>query len=410
VIAGKTITLIITGSIAAYKSAELVRELTKSGAKVQAVMTKSACEFITPLTIQSLAGSRVTVDIFDPSSEAEISHIELADSADVVLVAPASADIIAKAAHGVADDIATTLLLATKAPVIFAPAMNVNMWENPLTRENVTKLKTLGCDFVDPGEGELACGWIGKGRFADTDDILDSIRAVLSPKTLAGARVIVTAGPTREAIDPVRFVSNRSTGRMGFALARVARWLGAEVTLVTGPSEIASPQGMSVVRVISAQDMYEAVFEEVVRQDTGLNKTQFVFMAAAITDHRPAGASATKIKKDKSKTYELKMEPCLDVLQELGANRERIEDSSGLALKLVGFSAETGDEEQLLAWAREKLERKNADLMVGNFADDAFGQDTNRIWLLEKDGRQEEVSTAEKHMIAGRIIRAALRV
>lgn len=409
-LSGKTITLIISGSIAAYKSAELVRELSKVGAKVQVVMSKAACEFISPLTLQTLSGNKVTVDIFDPQSEAEIGHIELADSADAVLVAPATADLLAKAAHGIADDICSTILLASRSAIIFAPAMNVNMWENPLTQANVKKLTEIGCRFVEPGVGELACGWTGAGRFAETEDILDSLHEALTPKDLKGSRVLITAGPTREAIDPIRFVSNRSTGRMGFALARVARWRGAEVTLIAGPTELPDPQGVNVQRVSSAQEMYEAVFEEAQRQDTGINKTQFVFMAAAITDHRPVGASTTKIKHDKSASYQLEMEPCVDVLHELGARRERIEDASGLTLKLIGFNAETGDEEHLIACAREKLDRKNADLMVGNFADDAFGRDTNRIWLLERGGRTEEVSTAEKHMIAGRIIRAALRI
>ncbi len=409
-LSGKSITLIITGSIAAYKSAELVRELVKVGAKVRVVMSKAACEFISPLTMQTLSGSPVTLNIFDPQSEAEISHIELADSADAVLIAPATADAIAKAAHGVADDICSTILLATRAPVLFAPAMNVNMWEHPLTQANVKTLSEIGCQFVEPGVGELACGWTGAGRFAEIENILDSLREALAPKDLKGSRVLITAGPTREAIDPIRFVSNRSTGRMGFALARVARWRGAEVTLIAGPTELPDPHGVSVLRVTSAQEMYEAVFEEAQRQDTGINKTQFVFMAAAVTDHRPAGASDKKIKHDKSASYQLQMEPCVDVLQELGTRREKIEDASGLTLKLIGFNAETGDEEHLIACAREKLDRKNADLMVGNFADDAFGRDTNRIWLLERGGRTEEVSTAEKHMIAGRIIRAALRI
>lgn len=409
-LSGASVTVVITASIAAYKAAELVRELSKSGAKVTPVMTKGACEFISPLTIQTLAGSPVRVAMFDATSEAEIDHISIADSADVVLVAPATADIIAKTVHGLADDLATTILLATKAPIIIAPAMNVNMWENEATQANVALLQKRGVHVVEPGVGDLACGWKGKGRLAEIDQILDEVRFVLSTKELSGSRVIVTAGPTREPIDPVRFVSNRSTGRMGYALARVCRWRGAAVTLISGPSDLADPAGVSVIRVQTAAEMKEAVFAMTEKGDAEERRTQFVFMAAAVTDHRPANASSTKIKHDKGAMYELQMEPCPDILHELGERRDDIERASGLTLKLIGFSAETGDEEQLLTWAREKLEKKNADLMVGNFADDAFGRDTNRVWLLERGGRQEEVSTAEKHLVAGRIITAALRV
>ncbi len=418
-ISGISITLIVGGSIAAYKSAELVRELVKQGARVRVVMSDSATKFISPLTLQTLSDSRVANELFDAEREAKISHISLADTADVVLVAPASADLIAKAAHGIADDLPTTVLLATSAPVIFAPAMNVNMWTHPATVENVATLKSRGVHIVEPGEGELACGWLGAGRFAETEEILDSIELLTSKKDLTGSRVVVTAGPTREMIDPIRFVSNRSTGKMGMALARAARWRGADVKLVCGPTQIAPPFGVDVFPVVSAREMHDTVMEIVrspvcPQQSTATDDArskQFVFMAAAVTDHQPENQSDIKLKHEKDKGYALSMVPCPDILHELGQRRTEIESESSCPLKLVGFAAETGgQEEELLSWARGKLERKNADMIVGNFADDAFGKDSNRVWLLDKVGRQEEVATADKQLVADKIIKAALRV
>jgi phosphopantothenoylcysteine decarboxylase/phosphopantothenate--cysteine ligase len=418
-ISGISITLIVGGSIAAYKSAELVRELVKQGARVNVVMTDSATKFISPLTLQTLSDSRVSNDLFDAEREAKISHITLADSADVVLVAPASADLIAKAANGIADDLPTTVLLATTAPVIFAPAMNVNMWKHPATVANLEILKGRGAHIVDPGEGELACGWLGAGRFAEISEIIDGIELSISKKDLSGSRVIVTAGPTREMIDPIRFVSNRSTGKMGMALARAARWRGADVKLVCGPTQLKAPDGIELFPVVSAQEMHDKVMELVSspvlsHQDTDPDDTrgkQFVFMAAAVTDHRPESESEIKIKHEKDQNYALSMVPCPDILHELGQRRAAIEKESACPLKLVGFAAETGGKEkELLAWARGKLERKNADMIVGNFADDAFAKDTNRVWLLDRNGRQEEVAAADKQLIADKIIKAALRV
>ncbi|MCB0324707.1 MAG: bifunctional phosphopantothenoylcysteine decarboxylase/phosphopantothenate--cysteine ligase CoaBC [Bdellovibrionales bacterium] len=409
-ISGAKITLIVTGSIAAYKSAELVRELSRSGATVQPILTRAAMEFITPLTLQALAGQPVTTDLFDLRSEADIGHIALADTADVVLVAPATADFIAKAAVGIADDVALAVLLATKAPVVIAPAMNVNMWENERTQANVERLRAQGVSFVEPGVGELACGWQGAGRFAETAHIVEHLQDVLTPNDLAGSRVIVTAGPTREPIDPVRFVSNRSTGRMGYALARVCSWSGGEVHLVSGPTELAAPAGVKVHHVQTAEEMRNKVFELALAPATEQLRSQFVFMAAAVTDHRPAQVAETKLKHDKTKSYDLHLEPCPDILEELGRRRTEIAEASKLRIKLIGFSAEVGDEDAILGWARQKLERKNVDLMVGNPADEAFGKETNRVWLLERGGRQEEVATADKQYIAGRILRAALRV
>jgi len=413
-LAGIQVTLLVGGSIAAYKSAEIVRELIRSGAKVHVVMSEAAAKFISPLTLQTLSGNIVTTDLFDEAREAQINHIRLADQADIVLAAPATADFIAKAAAGIADDALTTVLLATKAPVIIAPAMNVNMWQNPLTQRNVKTLEEQGVQFVDPDEGELACGWVGPGRLAEIENLMHKIQDVLTPKDLLGSHVIVTAGPTREPIDPIRYVSNRSSGKMGYAIARVAQLRGACVSLVSGPTALTAPIGVACHRVTTAQEMHDKVFELLRAGKPPADKedvaVQFVFMVAAVTDHSPANASKTKLKSDKSAGYKLEMVPAPDILAELGEQRESIEKSSGRRLKIIGFSAETGDDEQVVSSASDKLKRKKADLMVGNSADDAFERDTNRVWLLDRIGRQEEIATADKELIAGKIVAAAMRV
>jgi phosphopantothenoylcysteine decarboxylase/phosphopantothenate--cysteine ligase len=376
-------------------------------------MTASACEFVTPLSLQTLSGAPVTLNMFDPADEITVSHIALADKADVLIVAPATANIIAKAAAGIADDTASAIMLACKAPIVIAPAMNVNMWNNAATKRNVEALQERGVHFVGPEAGDLACGYQGQGRLCEVERIVDFTESVLCPKDMLGTKVVIAAGPTREHIDPIRFVSNRSSGKMGFALARAARNRGARVTLITGPTYLTPPDGVKCLRVGSAQEMRDAVLAKVnepITADAGeaALRKQFVFMAAAVTDHRPTEVSSRKVKKEKDKSYSLDMEPSPDILQELGSSRASIERNSKSRLVLVGFTAETGDEEELLRFAREKLERKNADLMVGNFAEDSFERDTNRVWLLERDGGQEEVATADKLFIAGRIIRAAL--
>lgn len=408
---GLRVTLLVGGSIAAYKSVELVRLLTKKGARVNVAMSRAATEFVTPLTFQTLTGHSVRTDFFDADEESKIGHIALADNADLVVVAPATADMIAKAAAGMADDLPTAILLATRAPKLFAPAMNVNMWTNPATVRNISVLREFGVNFVEPGEGELACGWQGMGRLAEPAQIIEEIAAVLAPKDLLGSHVVVTAGATREWCDPIRFISNRSSGKMGFALARRARMRGARVSLVSGPSHLEPPAGVDVYRVSTAVEMRERVMELVCSNASGTTpSTQFVFMAAAVCDHRPAEISNIKLKNDKSQAFSLEMVPNPDILNELGARRAEIEESSGSTLKLIGFTAETGDEEELLQYAQEKLERKNADLIVGNFAEDSFEKDTNRVWLLARSGRQVEVATADKHLVAERIISAALRL
>ena len=406
---GSSITLIVSGSISAYKSAYLLRELVKKSVNVRVVMTKSACEFITPLTMQTLSNSPVTTSMFDYAQEAAIGHIDLADNTDLILVAPASASIIAKAAHGIADDIATTILLASKAKKVFVPAMNVNMWENSITKENVETLRRHGMVVIEPDSGDLACGWIGAGRFPESDRIIAELEFHFSTKELSGSRVIVTAGPTLEPIDPIRYVSNRSTGKMGYALAQVARAKDAKVHLVSGPSSLKIPSGVTFHQVETAQQMHDLVFSLANTNDQPAAKSkQLIFMAAAVTDHRPRDASTTKVKQDKSKAYKLELEPCPDILKALGKARLEIEKSSGRALKLIGFNAETGSEEELLVWAKEKLQNKDVDLMVGNLAEDSFGKDTNRVWLLDRQGRQEEVAMTEKNFVAAKIIKAVL--
>lgn len=406
----KKVTFIVSGSIAAYKSAEVIRGLKKGGAEVHVILTAAGASFVTPLTLQTLSGNPVRTSFLDIREEGSIGHIELADRADIVVVAPASADIIAKAAQGIADDLATATLLATKAPILFAPAMNVNMWENPLTQANVNTLRRVGALFCEPSVGELACGWTGSGRLAETSAIFEAINDALTPKDLLGSSVIVTAGPTREWCDPIRFISNRSSGRMGYALARQARLRGADVTLISGPSAVSAPSGVAIERVSTAVQMHEAVMEKVLRPQGAEARTQFVFMAAAVSDHRPAETAIKKLKRDKSTGFTIEMIPNPDILLDLGQRRAEIEAASGCSLKLIGFSAETGDEEELLAYARDKLERKRVDLVVANFAEDGFEKDTNRVWLLSRTGRQEEIATADKEFIAEKIISVALKI
>ncbi|MBP9837118.1 MAG: bifunctional phosphopantothenoylcysteine decarboxylase/phosphopantothenate--cysteine ligase CoaBC [Proteobacteria bacterium] len=405
------VTLLVSGSIAAYKSAEIVRELVRRGMKVQVVMSHAATKFISPLTLQSLSGTPVTTDLFDEVREAKINHIRLADSANIVVAAPATADLIAKTAAGFADDALTTVILATKAPILFAPAMNVNMWRNPLTQRNVEALKKMGMHFVEPTEGELACGWFGQGRLAEMDSLMHGIEYTLTNKDLRGSHVIVSAGPTREAIDPVRFVSNRSTGKMGFSIAKVAQLRGAKVSLVSGPCSLVPPIGVDFYPVNTACEMRDKIFDLATRHEGDKTDlpTQFIFMSAAVTDHGPAVTSATKLKQDKKASYRLEMVPNPDILMELGDQREKIEEKSKRVLKLIGFSAETGEDEEVVAWAKEKLYKKNADLIIGNNVNDGFEKDTNRVWVLDKGGRQEELATSDKELIAKKIIDAALR-
>ncbi len=381
---GKKIILGVTGGIAAYKAAELVRELVRAGAEVFVVMTRSAQAFITPLTFQTLSGNKVTTELFSLIEESEIGHIALADRAELLVIAPATANIIGKIAVGIADDMLTTIVMATKAPVLLAPAMNVHMWENPICQENIQKLRSRGFHFIDPEAGDLACGYEGKGRLAEVPAIVEEIRSILSPKDLSGETILVTAGPTEEPIDPVRFLSNRSSGKMGFAVARAARRRGAQVILVSGPSALPVPSGVKFIPVRTAAEMREAVLGS-------LPGVSMLVMAAAVSDYRPKGTSPEKIKKSRAElTLPLELNP--DILHEAGQRKEK--------RLLIGFAAET---ESLLANARKKLEEKNLDLIVANdvrLPGAGFQVDTNVVKLIDRSGKVEELSLMSKEDLA----------
>jgi phosphopantothenoylcysteine decarboxylase/phosphopantothenate--cysteine ligase len=386
---GKRIVLGVTGGIAVYKAVELLRLYVKAGAKVSVVMTRSAQEFVTPLTFQTLSGRPVHTELFDLYQESEIGHISLADRADIFVVAPATANIIGKVAGGIADDLLSTTIMATRAPVLFVPAMNVNMWENPVYRGNQAKLEGLGYRFMEPVSGFLACGWEGKGKLPDPVHILAETERILSPQDLAGETVLVTAGPTREEIDPVRYISNYSSGKMGYAIARAAAWRGARVLLVSGPTCLAPPCGVEVHPVTSALQMRD----ETLRRAA---EATVVIKAAAVADYRPAAPSGQKIKKEETGEITLKLEKNPDILAELGKTKGgRI---------LCGFAAETAD---LTANARKKLQEKNLDLIVANDVTQAgagFDGDTNIVRLLFRDGTEEAFPQMTKDEVAHRLL------
>ena len=394
-----TVLLGVSGGIAAYKSAELVRALRAEGCSVQAVMTKAATKFITPLTLATLTGKRVVTDLFaDASAEdtlhSAVAHIDVAQSADLMLVAPATADVLAKFAQGLADDFLSTAHLAFEGPLVLAPAMNTRMWEHPATRENLAVLRARGARVVDPGSGELACGTVGAGRFADTDRIVAAVQVALEASgDLRGERVLVTAGPTREDLDPVRYISNRSSGRMGFALAEDAARRGAEVTLVAGPVSLSTPAGCKRVDVESAQQMRDAVMER-------LDGVTIAVMAAAVADYRPVEPAGRKLKK-RDGVPALELEETPDILQAAG-------DRKGGCL-LVGFAAETDD---LEANARRKLEAKGCDLVVANpvGGDTGFETDLNQGLLLAATGEALRLEPMTKTAMAARIFDTALRL
>ena len=385
---GKTIVLGVTGGIAAYKAVELLRLLTKAGADIHVIMTKGAMEFVTPLTFQTLSMNPVSTSLFNLISEREIGHIMLADRADLIIIAPATANIVGKLANGIADDMLTTTVMASKAQVLIAPAMNVNMYQSPAYKENEAKLKGRGVLFVEPARGLLACGWEGEGKLQEPQVIFEEARSALSPKDLAGEKVLVTAGPTREEIDPVRFISNYSSGKMGYAIARAARRRGAEVMLVSGPTSLDEPYGVGVTQVVSACGMREEVMAKA-------PDSTIIIKAAAVADYRPALRADSKIKKTAApKTLELIKNP--DILAELGKNKgERL---------LVGFAAETGD---LLQNAGKKLAEKKLDMVVANDVSQAgagFNIDTNIVKLLFKGGRVEELPIMGKEELADVIL------
>lgn len=384
---GKNIIIGISGGIAAYKSCDLVRKLVKERASVQVVMTQNATEFVTPLTMQTLSGNRVALKTFDLVWEAEIGHISLADNAHVIVVAPASASFIGKVASGIADSLLATVILAAKCPVILCPAMNVNMYSNPAVQENLAKLQNRGLIIVEPGEGELACGWEGKGRLPEIDDITDEIESALTPKDLSGEKVLVTAGATREYIDPVRFISNPSSGKMGYAMAKEARMRGARVKLISGKTDLTPPYGVELIYAESASDMFDAV-------NKNLKWSTIVIKAAAVGDYTPAVKQNGKIKKEGGKkTLELKQ--TRDILKEVGGKKNgRI---------VIGFAAESED---LIKNAKDKLKRKKADMIVANNILEpgaGFEEDTNKAHLLY-GGNTEELPLMSKSELAQKIL------
>ncbi|AEG60561.1 phosphopantothenoylcysteine decarboxylase/phosphopantothenate/cysteine ligase [Desulforamulus ruminis DSM 2154] len=389
VLAGKTITLGITGGIAAYKAAELASSLVKSGADVHVAMTSSACEFITPLTFETLTGNPVHKGLFQAGPEGGVLHIDLAQRADLLVIAPATANIIGKTANGIADDLVSTLAVAASCPVLFCPAMNVVMYENPLVQRNIATLMENGYHFVEPAEGRLACGAVGKGRLAELDVILHSITKQLTPQDLAGLMVLVTAGPTREPLDPVRYLTNRSSGKMGYALARAAAQRGARVVLVSGPTGLTPPPEVQLVPVETAQEMYE----QVLQYGSG---AAVVIKAAAVADYRPLQLSDQKIKKkDTQLTVQLTQNP--DILAELGRRKAQ-------GQILVGFAAETCN---LQKNALDKLHRKNLDLLVANdvtLPGAGFDGDTNQVRIFGSQGQEESLPLMNKHKVAHGIL------
>lgn len=388
---GKNIILGVSSSIACYKSAYLARALIKKGANVQVVMTKNATQFLTPLTFEQLTGRKCLVDTFDRNFEIKVEHISLAQWADACLIAPASANVLAKVAHGIADDMLTTTVLACDCPKLAAPAMNTRMYENPATRENLETLRRHGFTLVEPEEGLLACGDVGKGKLANEEVILDYLEAVIgAEKDLDGQHVLVTAGPTREALDPVRFLSNHSTGKMGYAIAKAAFLRGAKVTLVTGKTETPKPRFVDVVEVVSARQMYEAVMSRAAQQD-------ILIMAAAVADYRPQNIAAEKIKKMDGDSV-LPLERTDDILASAGAARRP-------GQFLCGFSMET---EHMLENSRKKLEKKNIDMIVANNLRQegaGFGVDTNIVTLITKDS-EESLPMLTKDEVAMKILDA----
>lgn len=396
----RKVVLGITGSIAAYKSAELARLLVTNGYQVRCIMSDSAREFITPLTLQSVTGNPVITSYWENVEGAGIEHIEIADWADGIVIAPATADCIAKLAAGFADSPLLGTVLASKAPVLLAPAMNVNMLNHPQTQANLAALQERGVSVVPPEEGALACGWNGAGRLADLQRILMHTRRLVSTQDYAGKKILVTAGPTREPIDPVRFLSNRSSGKMGVALAREAFRRGADVTLVHGPLSIPVPADVRTVSVLSAEDMREGVIDAVY----GEGDYDAVIMSAAVSDFRPVEVAQHKVKKSGG-TPEIELVKNADILSEVGSRKH---EKPGM--KVVGFAVETGEIPELLEELRRKLETKNVDLMVGNFAQEAFDLDTNKVWLINRYNKQEEISTASKARVANKILDAVLKL
>ena len=392
---GKTVLLGVTGGIAAYKAAALASALVKQHAAVEVVMTKNATEFVTPLTFEQLTGRRTMVDTFDRNFSHQVEHISLAERTDLVIIAPATANVCAKLAHGLADDMLTTTTLACRCPKLITPAMNTNMYENPVTQDNLEILRRYGWDVIEPASGRLACGAVGKGKMPEPEDLLQHILKYLAfPHDLDGKKVLVTAGPTQEALDPVRYLTNHSTGKMGYAIAKMAMLRGADVTLVSGPTSIPYPPFVKVVPIKSAQDMFEAVAAKVPESD-------FIFKAAAVADYTPASYNDNKMKK-KDGDLAIPLKRTQDILKYLGENR-----TPGQII--CGFSMET---ENMLENSRAKLEKKHIHMIAANnlkVEGAGFGVDTNVITLITK-ADCIELPLQSKESAANAILDAAMQL
>lgn len=379
---GKTIILGVTGSIAAYKAVDIASQLTQAGAKVDVIMTKAATEFVTPLTFRAITGRPVATKMFDLDIEFNVEHVSLAEAASVIVIAPATANIIAKLAAGIADDMLCCTVLASKAPVIVAPAMDINMYENPITQDNLTKLKARNFIIVEPASGRLASGKEGLGRLADTNDIIGITCQVLGRGgDLADKGIVVTVGGTQEPIDPIRCITNRSSGKMGYALAEAARDRGAKVTLITAPTSLTKPIGMEIVNVCTAQEMYQAVRDLVPQADA-------LIMAAAVADYRPLSVARDKIKKEGNRlTLELERTP--DILGSIKGEFIR-----------VGFAAESSN---LVENAKQKLQQKELDLIVANDIS-SFGADNNQVTIIDREGKIDSLPLLPKREVADKIL------
>ncbi len=383
------IVLGVTGGIAAYKACDVVSRFKKLGANIDVIMTKSATEMVNPHTFQVLSQNPVIVDTFTTPRYWDIEHISLAQKADVLLIAPATANIIGKVANGIADDMLSTTIMASTSKIIFAPAMNTKMYDNKIVQQNIEKLISLGYKFINPSSGRLACGDVGKGKLADVDNIVEVVKNIIKPNSdLEGKKILITAGPTRESIDPVRFITNHSSGKMGYSLAKAAFERGADVTLVSGPTQLSSPKGVKLINVNTTLEMYDAVMSNYKEQD-------IIIKSAAVSDYRPEIVSTNKIKKsDGNLNLTLVRNP--DILKELGILKEnRI---------LIGFAAESQD---VIQNAKSKISRKNLDFIVANNIKEegaGFGSDTNIVQIINKNGEIEKIAKSNKIEIANRIL------
>lgn len=387
---GKRIVVGVTGGIAVFKAAGLVSRLAQEGADVRVIMTESASKFVTPLTFQTLSRNPVTMDTFDEKDPSVVSHINLADHADLFVIAPATANILAKMAHGLGDDMLSTTLLATRAPILIAPAMNVHMYENPVVQKNIRKLQALGHRFIDPASGQLACGYVGRGRMEEPEGILAVVEEMLAETSpiLQGKRVLVTAGPTREPLDPVRYLSNRSSGKMGYAIAEAAARAGAETVLISGPTSLTPSTGVRRVQVTTAQEMLDAVMEEMTASDV-------IIKSAAVADYTPVTVSKQKIKKSGDR-MQVELKRTTDIAAEVGKRKD--------GRFLVGFAAET---EHVAEHALDKLRRKKMDLVVANDVSQpgaGFDGDTNIVTVYDANGEVVSLPQIGKQEVATRLV------